>query len=350
MAVKVEYYRFLSNAIARLDDNSVEARYALYDHAKRMLLLQLMQTKPAHTLDEIRTEEALFLDAIERCELEHERTPQTPEEDLRLVDQEHAPSKVVRQTRGSYPRKLRREILSASIGGALIAGAGLYWFGAGDLKPSEAMKRDISWFDYPQPPQNTEAIIVDSESFGEPGEAQLALLYEEDTSDPAGKKFLGSAYWRTRVESSGQPSSARSILILDLEIPEKQLVLNMTMRPTTEEGATMSHLMEFKFKATGGGDLDMISDVLGIMMKKDEKSSGAQLAGQIMRVAPGHFFYGWSEANGDAQRNLQLFQERSWIDIAMVYKNGIRSILAVEKGAAGELVINHAIANWNRRG
>jgi hypothetical protein len=38
----------------------------------------------------------------------------------------------------------------------------------------------------------------------------------------------------------------------------------------------------------------------------------------------------------DVQHNVQLLKERSWFDIPIVYANGGRAILAMEKGAPGD--------------
>ena len=46
------------------------------------------------------------------------------------------------------------------------------------------------------------------------------------------------------------------------------------------------------------------------------------------------------------QRNLQLLKERSWFDIPLVYNNGRRAILAIEKGTPGERAFKEAFAAW----
>ena len=48
------------------------------------------------------------------------------------------------------------------------------------------------------------------------------------------------------------------------------------------------------------------------------------------------------------QRNLQLLKERGWFDIPIVYNNGRRAILAVEKGTPGERAFEEAFKAWGQ--
>ena len=53
-----------------------------------------------------------------------------------------------------------------------------------------------------------------------------------------------------------------------------------------------------------------------------------------------------SAAEGDMQRNMKLLEGRSWFDIPIVYNNGRRAILAVEKGTPGERAFKEAFVAW----
>ena len=87
-----------------------------------------------------------------------------------------------------------------------------------------------------------------------------------------------------------------------------------------------------------------ISNVPAILMKQAEQTRGAPLAGLSVKVISGFFLVGLSES--DMQRNLELLKERSWFDIAVIYNNGRRAILAVEKGPSGEQAFREAFAAW----
>jgi len=55
---------------------------------------------------------------------------------------------------------------------------------------------------------------------------------------------------------------------------------------------------------------------------------------------------GLSSIDADIQRNLRLLKERGWIDIPIVYSDGKRAIIAIEKGPSGERALSDAFAAW----
>jgi hypothetical protein len=48
------------------------------------------------------------------------------------------------------------------------------------------------------------------------------------------------------------------------------------------------------------------------------------------------------------QRNLKLLKENSWLDVMIVYRNGSRAVLAIDKGPSGEQAFNEAFAAWGQ--
>jgi hypothetical protein len=51
----------------------------------------------------------------------------------------------------------------------------------------------------------------------------------------------------------------------------------------------------------------------------------------------------------DAQRNEQLLKDSSWFDIPIVYTNGMRAILAMEKGSRGDRTFAEAFSAWEKK-
>ena len=71
------------------------------------------------------------------------------------------------------------------------------------------------------------------------------------------------------------------------------------------------------------------------------------LSGSSIKVTPTSFLIGLSGLESDAQRNLELLSERSWLDIPVVYGNGRRAIIAMEKGTSGERAFAEAFKVWS---
>lgn len=181
-----------------------------------------------------------------------------------------------------------------------------------------------------------------------PAVAQRAVLYEADPNDPKGKRFAGSVVWRTETVSPGPGLAPELVVRADISIPERHMNVTWSLRRNTDKALPASHTIEIMFNLPpdfpGGG----ISNVPGILMKDSEEVRGMPLAGLAVKVTNGFFLIGLNSAQDDMERNLQLLKERSWFDILIVYNNGSRAILTLEKGPPGEKAFADAFAAWGQ--
>jgi len=169
-----------------------------------------------------------------------------------------------------------------------------------------------------------------------------AVLYEEDTNDPAGKLFVGSAVWRTETTKPGGDAAVRA----DVQIPERGLALAFSLRRNTDKALPASHTVEFLFTLPANFAHGSISNVPGVLLKTNEQARGVPLAGLSVKVTTSFFMVGLSAVETDLQRNIQLLTERTWFDIPIVYADGKRAILAFDKGEAGARLLQQALTTW----
>jgi len=179
-----------------------------------------------------------------------------------------------------------------------------------------------------------------------PAVAQRAVLYEADPSDPQGKRFSGTVTWRTETVSPGPGMAPELVVRADIQIPERHMAVTWSLRRNTDRALPASHTIEVMFNLPpdfpGGG----VSNVPGILMKDSEEVRGMPLAGLAVKVTNGFFLIGLNAADAEMQRNVQLLKERTWFDILVVYANGGRAILTIEKGPPGQRVFADAFAAW----
>jgi hypothetical protein len=178
--------------------------------------------------------------------------------------------------------------------------------------------------------------------------AQRVVLYEEDPNDPQGKRYVGSATWRTVTVSPGPGLAPELAVRADMTIPDRKMTITWSLRRNTDKTLPASHTIEIMFTLPpdfpGGG----IANVPGILMKQAEQARGTPLAGLAVKVTAGFFLIGLSAVDADVQRNTQLLKDQNWFDIPIVYTNGSRAIIAVEKGAAGDRAFADAFAAWQK--
>jgi hypothetical protein len=258
----------------------------------------------------------------------------------------------------SYVGVIKLVVLACIVG---IVAAIVYW-----QLPN--MKRMVAQFGARQPAQTTPAPAPSEPKFsgrvpqeqtpgqaansGAPGNqaapavAQRVVLYEEDPNDRNGKRFVGSAIWRTETVSPGAGLAPELAVRADIEIPDRRMTVTWSLRRNTDKALPASHTIEIMFNLPadfpGGG----IANVPGVLMKQAEEARGTPLAGLAVKVTNGFFLIGLSAVDADRQRNMQLLKDQEWFDVPIVYTNGGRAIMAVEKGPPGDRAFADAFAAW----
>jgi uncharacterized caspase-like protein len=175
--------------------------------------------------------------------------------------------------------------------------------------------------------------------------ATRAVLYEEDPANPKGLQYAGSVSWHLEtIKIAGRPDDLA--VDADVEVPARKLKMRMSFKRNTDPALPASHTVDLTFVLppdfAGGG----ISNVPGLLMKSTEQGRGTPLAGLAVKVTDRSFLVGLSNVAADRTRNSQLMSELAWLDIPMVYANQRRSILAIEKGEAGDAAFKAALAAW----
>jgi hypothetical protein len=178
--------------------------------------------------------------------------------------------------------------------------------------------------------------------------AQKVVLYDEDPNDPQGKRYVGSAIWRTETVSPGPGLAPELAIRADIEIPERKLRMTWSLRRNTDKALPASHTIEIMFTLPADFAEGGIGNVPGVLMKQNEQARGVPLAGLAVKVTNGYFLIGLSAVDVDVQRNVQLLKERDWFDIPVVYTTGKRAILAMEKGTPGARTFEEAFRAWGQ--
>jgi class 3 adenylate cyclase len=182
-----------------------------------------------------------------------------------------------------------------------------------------------------------------------PAVAQQVVLHEEDRNGQQDRRYMGSAVWRTETVSPGAGLAPELAVLADAEILERRMTVAWSLRRNVDKALPASHTIEIKFNLPadfpGGG----IANVSGILMAQAEQVRGSPLAGLAVKVTDGFFVIGLSAVDPDMQRNEQLLKGRSWFYIPIVYTNGGRAILAMEKGPPGDRAFVEAFAAWEKK-
>lgn len=200
----------------------------------------------------------------------------------------------------------------------------------------------------PQAAQQSDVAAVDSQqqaSLAGDG-AQRSILYEEgEDAGGAGTASQGAVVWGV-AEETDLDGQQQSVLTASIDIPERDVKVDIRIKPNEDTSLPASHLVEIKYdfpESFAAGD---VVNVPGLVMKPTEEARGDALIGASVKVQPGFFWIALSNLPNEQLRNLNLLRERGWIDIPMLYENGKRGILTLEKGADGSDAVERAVAAW----
>jgi hypothetical protein len=304
-----DYYPLIARAVEVLDRSTGEARRALYERARNALVAQLRSNQPALFEAQITKERLALEEAIRKVEAEATRKShnesQAEQQAVSRAATSRAPTpEAVPQFRRAFeaPRRDRNN------------------------PPPTDMPR-AGW----TVPSARERLLSSRSSLKKRG--------VKDFGDVVGEVGAATAKATQTAVSPASGFEPEPAVRADVEIPERRMTVTWSLRRNTDKALAASHTIEITFNLPadpGGG----IANVPGILMKQAEQARGTPLSGLAVKVTNGFFLIGLSAVDTDVRHNVQLLKERSWFDIPIVYANGGRAILAMEKGAPGD----HAFA------
>ena len=187
------------------------------------------------------------------------------------------------------------------------------------------------------------------------GVSQQAILYEEDANTRRGRSSYGLATWRTvplssakaKDQSSESDGQGEPAVVAQITIPGHMVAL-LTLRRNTDHNLAASHVITITFNMPANSPGGGVSTVPGVLMKASEGVAGVALTGLVEKVRSSSFVIGLAAANPAMQRNLQLLRDRDWLDIPIVYNDGKRAVLALQKGPSGSRAFAEAFSAWQQ--
>ncbi len=175
---------------------------------------------------------------------------------------------------------------------------------------------------------------------------QKAVLYEEPVDSAAAASGVvainGSVSWNFVPDSPDGPE-----ITGDVDVPDRQMNVKLTIRRNTDSTLPASHLVEVVVDVPSNFPGKAIKSVPRLILKNAADSQrGQPLIGATATITQGFFWIALSGADADVKANLAMLRDNGWIDLPLVYDTGQRAILTIEKGAAGDQAFRQALAAW----
>jgi hypothetical protein len=180
------------------------------------------------------------------------------------------------------------------------------------------------------------------------GVAQKAILYEEPIPGAPGTKLEGRVVWAFVNEPALPGDKPVPQIRGDIEIPELDLKMRLSIHKNDDQALPASHIVEFSFDVPPSFPGKFIDAAPGMIAKQTEEARGDTITGAVAKVSDSLFWLALSGLEPDVARNIQLLKDRPWIDIPIRYGSRRRAILTFEKGAPGEKAFADAFAAWGQ--
>lgn len=181
------------------------------------------------------------------------------------------------------------------------------------------------------------------------GVGQTMFLYEERQGDSPPTALEGSVVWSLVEEAPAEDAAPEPAIRGEITVPENDFSARITIRRNADASLPASHLIELVFSLPedfGGGGIESVRRVA---FKETEQDRGNEVIAVPAKITDDFFMVALNDYPEAVETNLELMREREWIDIPIVYANGRRALITLEKGSTGIEAFNEAINLWERR-
>ncbi|MGY5808192.1 hypothetical protein ACXHXG_10785 [Rhizobium sp. LEGMi198b] len=180
-------------------------------------------------------------------------------------------------------------------------------------------------------------------------DGQKVFLYEERLGQTSPTAFEGTVTWSLQ-EGKGEDGRPEPSVQGLINVPERGLTATITVSRNTDASLPASHLVELAFQVPPNFEGGAIDNVQRIALKSTEQDRGDALIAVPAKVTDDVYMVALNDFPDARKTNLDLLKTRNWMDIPVVYRNGRRALLTMEKGPAGTDAFNKAITEWQALG
>ncbi len=180
-------------------------------------------------------------------------------------------------------------------------------------------------------------------------DGQKVFLYEERLGQTSPTAFQGTVTWSVQQGkgADGRPEPSVQGLIT---VPDRGLTATITVSRNSDSSLPASHLIELAFQVPPNFEGGAIDNVQRVALKATEQDRGDALIAVPAKVTDDVYMVALNDFPDARKTNLDLLKNRNWIDIPVVYRNGRRALLTMEKGPTGTDAFNKAISEWQALG
>ena len=201
----------------------------------------------------------------------------------------------------------------------------------GDAPPSTA----------PAPTQNPPAAGSTAAALS----GDKAFLYEEKLGQTTPVAVPGTITW-SAVRETGEDGKPNPQIQGRINVPERGMSALVTIKRNADSSLPASHIIEVVFSVPPDFEGGAIENLQRIAMKRTEQDRGHPQVAVSAKVTDYTYLVALNDFEDVVKRNLDLLATRGWIDIPVIYRNGRRALLTLDKGTDGAAVFTQVMKEW----
>ncbi|MDO1582126.1 hypothetical protein [Rhizobium oryzicola] len=186
----------------------------------------------------------------------------------------------------------------------------------------------------PANPANTPAVT-----------GEKIFLYEERIGQSSPTAIDGTVSWSLQHEP-GENGRQESVVQGRISVPGRGMTALITFKRNADASLPASHLVELVFSLPQDFEGGAIDSVQRIAMKQTEQDRGTPLVAVPAKITDDFHMIALNDFPDARANNLELLRSRNWMDIPLVYRNGRRALLTLQKGSQGVKAFEDAIRDW----
>jgi hypothetical protein len=172
------------------------------------------------------------------------------------------------------------------------------------------------------------------------------FLYEERIGQTSPTAVEGTASWSLQHEA-GEDGRPQAIVQGRISVPGRGMTALVTFKRNSDASLPASHLVELVFSLPQDFEGGAIDSVQRIAMKQSEQDRGTPLVAVPAKITDDFHMIALNDFPDARATNLDLLRTRNWMDIPLIYRNGRRALLTLQKGPQGIKAFEDAIREWN---
>ena len=178
--------------------------------------------------------------------------------------------------------------------------------------------------------------------------AQRAALLVDAPDDPQKfKTYIGNVVWRLDNVSRGAGQPLTSAVRAEADIPEAKLKVSILFQVNADDNLPASHTLTVRFTQTDG-TFPPVDQIDLPQMRNEVSPAVDSLFGVQAKITQGMFLVGLTRETNLFVRNIEMLKNRGWLDIPMRFADGRIAKVTLEKGPAGDRIVNDAFAAWGQ--